>query len=339
MATAVKNNMETTAASEPQANLLRSSLVGAVYVTASLAVVLFGVPYVWKLYIGGWMSAHLGPFFDPAGMAVAVVGSAVGLLLLGLKLAGPHPIPGLRAGVFTFVVGGVLLFLIDVGFGQLLENSVIKDRSSKAGLIVVLAAGIGLVVLVVRYALSGALDRLIVAFDGQGWFSAKPYKANQGLWVRRGTLVGLLTIIGTGVWTLYDHKSLSGDWKVRIPYSEGLFGENMRLVATLLPDIRYTVPLLLVAVGFWFSWRAVNFPSFADFLIATEAELNKVSWSNRKRLTQDTIVVLVTLILFAVFLLLIDQLWGWLLTRETLGGIVPKPVPRQTRDISKDLPW
>ena len=45
----------------------------------------------------------------------------------------------------------------------------------------------------------------------------------------------------------------------------------------------------------------------------------------RKRLIQDTIVVLVTLVLFAVFLLVVDQVWGWILTRETLGGIVPKP--------------
>ena len=31
-----------------------------------------------------------------------------------------------------------------------------------------------------------------------------------------------------------------------------------------------------------------------DFLIATEAEMNKVSWTTRKRLVKDTIVVLVT---------------------------------------------
>src|SRR5262249_16742658 len=93
---------------------------------------------------------------------------------------------------------------------------------------------------------------------------------------------------------------------------------------TLLPDVAYTVPLLLIGVGLWTAWRAVNFPTFADFLIATEAEMNKVSWTTRRRLVQDTIVVLVTVVLFTVFLLVVDQLWGWVLTRETLGGIVPK---------------
>ena len=48
----------------------------------------------------------------------------------------------------------------------------------------------------------------------------------------------------------------------------------------------------------WRAWRGmVNFPAFADFLIATEAEMNKVSWTTRKRLVQDTIVVLTTVVL------------------------------------------
>ena len=50
-------------------------------------------------------------------------------------------------------------------------------------------------------------------------------------------------------------------------------------------------------------------PRFADFLIATEAELNKVSWTTRPRLIQDTIVVLMTTFLLAVFLFSMDELW------------------------------
>jgi len=53
---------------------------------------------------------------------------------------------------------------------------------------------------------------------------------------------------------------------------------------TLLPALRYTLPLLLLAASIWLAWRVVNFPPFADFLIATEAELNKVSWTTRPRL-------------------------------------------------------
>src|SRR5262249_47430603 len=59
---------------------------------------------------------------------------------------------------------------------------------------------------------------------------------------------------------------------------------------TLLPDIQFTLPLIFGALALWFSWRFVNYPTFADFLIATEAELNKVSWTTRRRLVQDTMV-------------------------------------------------
>ncbi|MSQ95722.1 MAG: preprotein translocase subunit SecE [Gemmataceae bacterium] len=56
----------------------------------------------------------------------------------------------------------------------------------------------------------------------------------------------------------------------------------------------------------WLAWRTVNVPAFADFLIATEAEMNKVSWTNRRRLVQDTVVVLVTVFLFAAYLFSVD---------------------------------
>jgi preprotein translocase SecE subunit len=69
------------------------------------------------------------------------------------------------------------------------------------------------------------------------------------------------------------------------------------------------LPVLLALAALWFAWRVVNYPTFADFLIATEAEMNKVSWTTRKRLVQDTIVVLVTVALLTVFLFFVDILW------------------------------
>ena len=50
--------------------------------------------------------------------------------------------------------------------------------------------------------------------------------------------------------------------------------------------VHLVVPLLLSAGLIWFAWRIVNWPTFADFLIATEAEINKVSWTTRKRLVR-----------------------------------------------------
>ncbi|HXG10651.1 MAG TPA: preprotein translocase subunit SecE [Gemmataceae bacterium] len=82
---------------------------------------------------------------------------------------------------------------------------------------------------------------------------------------------------------------------------------------TLLPAVRFTLPLLLAACSLWLAWRVVNVPTFADFLIATEAEMNKVSWTSRRRLFQDTIVVLTCVVLLTIFLLVADLIWANLL--------------------------
>ncbi len=40
-------------------------------------------------------------------------------------------------------------------------------------------------------------------------------------------------------------------------------------------------------VGLWLCFRLVNMPRFADFLIAVEAEMNKVSWPTRPRVVSQ----------------------------------------------------
>ena len=67
----------------------------------------------------------------------------------------------------------------------------------------------------------------------------------------------------------------AGDWSLDLPFTD----QHL----TLLTDKQYTIPLLLLALTFWFAFRSVNMPTFAEFLIATEAEMNKVSWSTRKQ--------------------------------------------------------
>ena len=168
--------------------------------------------------------------------------------------------------------------------------------------------------------LGPAFGAFLVAFENQGWFRAKSFKTSQGQRVRRLTILGILLLAGTGIMTLISHDLLRGDWVVHLPFTS--------LAVSLLPDIKFTVPLLTAAIGLWAAWRAVNYPTFADFLIATEAEMNKVSWTNRKRLVQDTIVVLVTVLMFSIFLLAIDQAWGFVMTGL---GVVPKPAAKTTQ--------
>jgi preprotein translocase SecE subunit len=96
------------------------------------------------------------------------------------------------------------------------------------------------------------------------------------------------------------------------------YGTTQYAGLTILPSVRFTLPLLLAALALWMAFRVVNLPVFADFLIATEAEVNKVSWTSRSRLIQDTIVVLVTVILTTLLLLAVDSAWFYLLSWDRI---------------------
>jgi preprotein translocase SecE subunit len=122
--------------------------------------------------------------------------------------------------------------------------------------------------------------------------------------------------------------------QVRGPQPEPAEGSVTYASIPLLPDLRYTLPLLIIALTIWIGWRLVNMPAFADFLIATEAELNKVSWATKKKLYQDTIVVLVTVFLMAVYLFTMDQAWSHLLSWKQIGVIV---TPEDKSDANKKL--
>jgi preprotein translocase subunit SecE len=83
--------------------------------------------------------------------------------------------------------------------------------------------------------------------------------------------------------------------------------------------IRYGVPVGLLALVAWLMFRLVNRPRSADFLIATEGEMKKVSWSSRKEIVGSTKVVIVFSFLMAAILFGVDlifkQLFDLLLGR------------------------
>ena len=155
----------------------------------------------------------------------------------------------------------------------------------------------------------------MVGLEEQGWFHTAPYKRSLGVKVRRLTILGILLVGGSGVYSLMFQGILPDNWTLAMPF-------DMPQI-TALADARYTVPLLFLGLTLWFAWRAVNVPTFAEFLIATEAEMNKVSWTPRKRLAQDTVVVLTTTLLLTLFLLVVDLFWGWLLSRKWIGVLPP----------------
>ncbi|MEX0978092.1 MAG: preprotein translocase subunit SecE [Pirellulales bacterium] len=82
------------------------------------------------------------------------------------------------------------------------------------------------------------------------------------------------------------------------------------------------LPVVLGLVGIWIAFRLVNMPSFADFLIAVEAEMNKVSWPTRAELWRSSMVVILLILIVAALLFGFDVFWRTLLSllRVVRGG-------------------
>jgi len=74
--------------------------------------------------------------------------------------------------------------------------------------------------------------------------------------------------------------------------------------------IRFGVPFVVAAIGFWLTFRVVNVSSFADFLISVEAEMTKVSWPGRSELLKASFVVLIFIIVLAACLYVFDLIWA-----------------------------
>ncbi len=69
---------------------------------------------------------------------------------------------------------------------------------------------------------------------------------------------------------------------------------------------QYGVPLAVLAAGLWASFRLINLPRFADFLISVEAEMSKVSWPARSELWRASTVVIVVIFFLAATLYAYD---------------------------------
>jgi preprotein translocase subunit SecE len=147
--------------------------------------------------------------------------------------------------------------------------------------------------------------------------ASKPSKATKGksASVQPGTFMQFFTNLwGTGLF-----KPMQG-WYSRLYTALGLgviaaagVYKVLGAVEEETPLWRFGIPAALAAVMGWIIFRIVHFPPFAEFLIATEAEMNKVSWTSKDDLYRATTVVLTTVLLMAVFLFVVDWLWLFIL--------------------------
>ncbi len=113
------------------------------------------------------------------------------------------------------------------------------------------------------------------------------YKPNQGRVVRQVTSVAIAVLVCLAVYEL----------------------QRMRLFSEMFDGSRYVFILTFGIVGFWFAYRVVNYTRFADFLIAVEAEMNKVSWPTKQELRRASCVVIFVIFSMAALLWIFDIIW------------------------------
>ena len=120
-------------------------------------------------------------------------------------------------------------------------------------------------------------------------FQIGVYKRSQGKIARQATFAALAITIAMGAYRLY---TTVGIW-IPQSYAYGISG-------------------FVLLAGLWICFRAVNMPRFADFLIAVEAEMNKVSWPSRGELMRSAAVVIFVIFFLSMILFGFDILWGLL---------------------------
>ena len=125
------------------------------------------------------------------------------------------------------------------------------------------------------------------------------YKRGQGKYTRVGTFAGVMLVGVIGAFFLSQ--------KLDAYVSENAY-------------LQFGIPALLVAAMVWLMFWIVNRPRSADFMIATESEMKKVSWSSRKEVVGSTKVVIVTTFIMAAILFSVDVLFTLIFTRLGIMG-------------------
>ena len=120
------------------------------------------------------------------------------------------------------------------------------------------------------------------------------YKSGQGKNTRLFSAFGLAIIVAVGCWQLYNQL------QARV--------ENM-WIETLIPVGLFVV----MAFGIFI---LSNKPKVADFMIAAEGEMKKVSWSSKQEITASTLIVIIVVVCMALLLgatdLFFQLFFGWL---------------------------
>ena len=119
------------------------------------------------------------------------------------------------------------------------------------------------------------------------------YKPNQGRIVRQLTFLGIVIMMFLAAFEIG-----------KVSFLRELFFAS-----------KYLIPAVIGLVGLWFGYRIVNYTRFADFLIAVEAEMNKVSWPGKTELWSASCVVIFVIFAMAFALFGFDLVWTFIFER------------------------
>ena len=128
------------------------------------------------------------------------------------------------------------------------------------------------------------------------------YKRGQGKYTRLCSVFAGAIIVGAGCWRLYRKL---GVWLTGLSANTAMWVEMM-------------VPVgLFVTLSLFLLWL-VNKHSVANFMIAAEGEMKKVSWSSKQEIAVSTVIVIVVVVSMALLLGVTDitfrTFFTWILT-------------------------
>ena len=114
------------------------------------------------------------------------------------------------------------------------------------------------------------------------------YKRSQGRLARRLSGVAVAAIAILGAWSF--QVTWASEWDA---------------------SFKYGIPGAVAVLGCWLAFRVIHFEKFAEFLIATETEVEKVHWPDRQHVQRASVVVIVTMLLMGGMLFLFDVVWRY----------------------------
>lgn len=121
------------------------------------------------------------------------------------------------------------------------------------------------------------------------------YKPGQGYWTRVMSAVGLAVIVLMGVNWLWGMLST-----VRISTVQTVYIQAAAV---------FIILVVFGALGYYIIGTK---PRVVEFLIATEGEMKKVNWSNRREIMGSTWVVIGVTVFLAVLCFLFDSGFQWI---------------------------